>query len=276
MQKQQFYMTLPSNSSMSLHAGNTVAEFTTTLSERVELVGAGWRVGLVEFTYPNSYYHIPKGEFIKLVLMVGSSGKLIDVFDAVPIGEGYYDSPKQLADHIVKEFTKAWEANKDTISKDMISDTTRPMITISYVEKTNKLKVQSRRLGFALQLSPLLADILALRKLAPPKRDTIAQEYVSESEVDLLRGLHTLYIYCDIIEDTLVGDTKAPLLRSTTLQGVRGSMTKETYVKPYYHPLKTLSFDTIQCNIKASTGQLAPFNAGQSSLTLHFKRDALA
>ena len=46
-----FYLTLPSNSSMDYYKGNSLVNFTTRLPNAIDLNG-DWEVGLVEIRYP--------------------------------------------------------------------------------------------------------------------------------------------------------------------------------------------------------------------------------
>jgi hypothetical protein len=52
-----FHVTLPSDSSLSYFPNNTIAYFTTKLSERIQLDG-DCAVGLAEIIYPHSWYNI--------------------------------------------------------------------------------------------------------------------------------------------------------------------------------------------------------------------------
>ncbi len=92
------------------------------------------------------------------------------------------------------------------------------------------------------------------------------------SEVDVNRAQHTPFVYCDIVQDSIVGDVRAPLLRSTVVTGKYGENVREVYTKPMYLPLRTNHFDTVEIAIKTETGQLIPFQYGNSYVTLHFKR----
>jgi len=50
-----FYVTLPSESSGYYYPANTIANFTTKLATPLELQNNKWEVGLVEISYPNGY-----------------------------------------------------------------------------------------------------------------------------------------------------------------------------------------------------------------------------
>lgn len=61
----QFYLTLPSNSSMDYYPQNTVANYITHLSRPVQLSGA-WEVSLVELHYPCSFSSSEESSVIKI------------------------------------------------------------------------------------------------------------------------------------------------------------------------------------------------------------------
>jgi len=48
----QFYVTLPSDSSPNFFPNNTIASFRTKLAIPIELEPDKWKVGLVEISYP--------------------------------------------------------------------------------------------------------------------------------------------------------------------------------------------------------------------------------
>ena len=54
-----FYMTLPSNSSMTIFPNNTVAEYKVKLPEQVDLSG-NWEVGLASITFTHTWFNISK------------------------------------------------------------------------------------------------------------------------------------------------------------------------------------------------------------------------
>ena len=58
----RFYLTLPSNSSMDYYADNTVARYTTKLTNTVELEGE-WEVGLTEISFPSEVENVIGGHY---------------------------------------------------------------------------------------------------------------------------------------------------------------------------------------------------------------------
>lgn len=66
MNKEEFYITLPSNvSSTDYFPKNTVANFYTKLAQSVVLDGS-WEVGLSEVSFTNSWYNITSNQIIEV------------------------------------------------------------------------------------------------------------------------------------------------------------------------------------------------------------------
>ena len=59
---EDFYLVLPSNSSMLYHPDNTSFCYTTYLPREIHLRGNKWTVGLVELRIPNTIEHIADDE----------------------------------------------------------------------------------------------------------------------------------------------------------------------------------------------------------------------
>ncbi|KAF4528943.1 hypothetical protein B566_EDAN017148 [Ephemera danica] len=81
-----FYVTLPSNSSMVIHPGNTVNTFTTSLPRRM-ILREDYEVALMEIHYPNTMYDIHcsdcylqfrQGHLIYRVLLNNQSFSIIE------------------------------------------------------------------------------------------------------------------------------------------------------------------------------------------------------
>ena len=51
---EEFYVTLPSNSSSAYYPNNTISDFTTKLFKPIDLTGK-WEVALTEISFPHSY-----------------------------------------------------------------------------------------------------------------------------------------------------------------------------------------------------------------------------
>ena len=95
----------------------------------------------------------------------------------------------------------------------------------------------------------------------------------AELEVDLLRGISSIFIYCDICEPIRIGTEIAPLLRTVAYNNVKyGEVIHLNYVNPMYIRVNKSFIDTIQIQICDATGEIVPFAEGLTTCTLHFKR----
>ena len=84
-----------------------------------------------------------------------------------------------------------------------------------------------------------------------------------------------IYVYCNIIENQIVGGGKYPLLRRVNIgdsvHDDRDSTISRIYDRIFYVPLKSKEFNTIQITIRQDgSGDFAPFGSGIVSATLHF------
>ena len=117
-------------------------------------------------------------------------------------------------------------------------------------------------------LSKKLADLLGFERTQLPRED----KYEAVSAADVTRDYNYLFVYCNVVVDSIVGDVRAPLLRSINVKGRYGECVREIFVKPLYIPVRRNRFDTIEISIKGETGRPVSFNSGRSCVTLHFKR----
>ena len=95
-----FYMTLPSHSSMNYYPKNTVTKYKTHLAQPISLEG-DWEVGLFEFEYHRTWYNVEeKDSKIKFDHM--KDDKVVREKISIPCG--YYTSIEELTDRINTSF----------------------------------------------------------------------------------------------------------------------------------------------------------------------------
>ena len=84
----EFYLVLPSNSSMVTHPNNPLAQYFTNLPRRISFSGS-WECGITEIHYPHDWYNVRNAR-----LMGEHAGNMEkDVY----FEDGYYHSLKALA-----------------------------------------------------------------------------------------------------------------------------------------------------------------------------------
>ena len=243
-----FYMTLPSNSSMDVHPDNSLTDYKVRLPQPLSLQGE-WEVGLVEITYPHRWYNVPENTkfFYKLPEDVDWRRK-----DILP---GYYEKPSDLL-----------HAMKDDAFKDYIH--------FNYSKRSEKVKITLKE-GSMLSIKD---PICAMLGFAIPKKQKVTEqrqfesgEYPAEFVADV-RPIQHLFVYTDIIEDHIVGDSKVPLIRTVKVSGEYGDAVMLNFENPHYIPLKQKFIDTIQTSIRDDTGKKIRFTRGRVILKLHFRQ----
>ena len=82
-----------------------------------------------------------------------------------------------------------------------------------------------------------------------------------------------LHVYTDIIQNLLVGDVRAPLLRVVLVKSRYVDTTCVTYEQPQFLPLSRSIIQTKEINIKSDTDELVSFESEKSTVTLAFRRN---
>lgn len=95
-----------------------------------------------------------------------------------------------------------------------------------------------------------------------------------ENIVDLEAATRFLYVYTDVVEPKVVGDSQVPLMRIIPVEGKERDHITARFISPQYLPLGRKQFETIEVNIKQDNGEKVPFQSGRVLVTLHFRRSS--
>lgn len=245
-----FYVTLPSNSSMQYYPDNTLAAFTTMLPNMVELLG-DWEVGLVEIQYPYNWNNVSvDSESRTFSLSVQTVTDWVDYSFTIP--PGYYPNIMRLLSAIV--------TNANTTIQD-------PNFKLIMYNLRAERKV---RLG--QKTSCTLTVPLQLQQLLGLEQSTLNAHYDRSSKAVDLEPVNTLFVYCDIVEPRVVGDSLVPLLRIVPVEGEHGKLITHSYQNVHYFKVQKKTFQNIEVNIRDHTGKKVSFESGTLNVTLHFRR----
>lgn len=177
--------------------------------------------------------------------------------------------PEQIHDNLRKRLEQAALRKRlEKIRK--LSNTQYPtqMIEFKYDSTYQKFYVVMRQGIKSINLSDQLAYILGFRNNAE-----ITPGEMAEYMPDLSGGVKQLYVYAPkLVENTMVGDQTAPLLRVINVQGKPGDIVESIYSSEFHHRLQTKRISDITIEIRTSTGEFINFHWGNTVLTLHFKR----
>lgn len=263
--KDQFYVVLPSNSSMRYFPHNTTTRFTTQLPQQIRLQGE-WVVALTEIQIPLTIPHIPLDEEERSVNLLSEPSDLAGTkLDISFVKPGIY---KDAAD-LVEEMNRL-ECLKGHIKFKLMRG--------NYVAMARVCNIACDKTLHVVKISKTLRKILGFES-------HIARLYSFSPDVMEICGDHpanltsvlpdSLLIYCDIVEPFVIGDVQARLLRSVDLGVDRytyGNTKTKSFPNPMYLPLLINTFQTIEIDLRCQLGKPIPFDFGLLTVTLHFKR----
>ncbi len=244
MESGQFYLHLPSNSSMGVFPLNTLTEYRVQLPQRMRLSG-DWEVALTELQYPHSWKNVREEDNWNRIYFEDVSAP-----DEMPkiciVAVGHYTSLESVIQAINQQLGPNFKNIRLTYDKLSRKVTLKagPNIKCIFNEIGEMLGFESNKLYTGTVTAP--------------------------READLENGFHNLYIYCDVIQAQLVGDSQVPLLRIVPVEGNDGERVTRAFVNPQYLPVSRSEFDTLEVNIKRDTGEKVPFETGRVLVTLHF------
>ena len=173
----EFYLTLPSNSSMEYYPENTLTSFTTRLPNSIRLEG-DWDVGLVEIQYPHNWYNIPEDMQKRSFSVKISENRNNEINTSFSIDKGYYPTITHVIDAIAKKINNC------------TNETTQKMI-MTYDEITGKVK-GSFEYDLHLKTSNHIQRMLGLNE--PSLNMILGRDWEASYEADL-DPMDSLYIY---------------------------------------------------------------------------------
>ena len=248
----QFYITLPSNSSLKYFPENKTCKYTTKLHRPLTL-NEDYEVGLAEIQFQNSWYNV-REDNNWLVFFTYAETEVLDT--AVPLScrvnipTGYYFTGEELCDAI----------------NDVLPNHIQEKVEFNYKRKSRRCRIEIRDHVDVL-LSCHLAMILGFEREC-----RISETTLSPLPVDVHMNFHTFYLYSDIVQFQHVGDVAVPLLRTVAVvPNKRHENIVNTYVSPHYIPLKIFNFETIDIILTTETGDIVPFERGKVIVKLHFR-----
>lgn len=273
MSSSDFYIFLPSEVSRDPARRNTLSQYRTTLPSPLDLNGE-WEVSLVEIMYTKSWLSFPVSEEIGFdFFTITKDGFFIDSARSArliyTVPEGNY-SVEELFDVIDKGLQGTPFGDK-TIYPRLFFDNKKNIARVKPGFHTG-----DRSLAIVPKFGPLLTGILGFTERYETYLSSILFDslYVGEREVDLEGGRRSIFVYSNIIEPQVVGNTHAPLLRIVPIDPhvPLGSHISCSFDNTYYFPLSRNFVTSIEITLRDITGSLIPFRSGRVVSTLHFRQ----
>ena len=255
-----FYITLPSDGSKAVFPSNTAANFKTRLATPISLVGV-WDVALYEMHYKRLWnsINISDAEIIYEINPPSTPEESSTHRATVYLYQGYYSTIEEVVTSL-----------KSLLNNLKTNQKLERVPQFGYNSRKRKAHVDLQP-GESLHFKPKLAAMLGFTTNSIHcGNDSI--KYHGADLFNLDETIHTLYVYCNIVENMPVGSDEAPLLRIVGVDAKQGEIVRKTYDNPMYIPVRIKKFDTVEINIKSNTGEPVPFQYSKSEVILHFRK----
>ena len=243
-------ITLPSNASMDLFPQNTCQDFTTQLSSELNLNG-NFEVALKRLQYPFNWSGL-QGDDCKVKLSSRTTK------EEVKIPEGEYETVTAIVDALKKAIALTKDARFKEINLELRGS--RLWVTL--------------KSGVKIEFSERVRIILGFVENPGWKSESkeIPHQFVNDYDVDVRGGRHTLFIYSDLVDHSIVGDTIQPILGTAALQGKPGDIVVYEPQILDWTPLRSNKIQTIRIYIRDEVGEKIPFQGGRVIVTLHLRK----
>ena len=189
-----FTIELVSNASGELFLDNTLSCFTNFLPEQVNLEGQ-WEVAISEISYPSMYQIITKGYF---KFFDEKFSKSTPTYNLEP---GLYTSITDIVEAMNTFIQERNNHNETCITVKVFRRSQKVVIILA--NDTSGLAFCSTDLGHIFGTNVGNQFGVLVKRKGP---------HEPQFFYDIVR-IHSLMIYGDLVEYSIVGDTKAPLLR---------------------------------------------------------------
>ena len=279
MESEEFYVNLPSNTRVTNEAKqqNTTSKFRVALPREIRLDG-NWEMALVEMQYPYSWDNLSAKHEIynQLEIEIRLYRKYSDTdkrqMYSITVGPGHYTNVKDL----LTEIGHGTKRMLENVKKDKSIPMAERKEIIIELENLSKIKYNKHyqrvkltgetKVGSGFLLSKKLAYMLGFKQefLIPPVKASYPP--------DLRGGIDSIYVYCDICEPQIIGDTYEHILRILPVSGHYGEIVTNTFVDPHYIGVLRKNFSSIEIAINTDQNQPVPFAFGKCVVKLHFRK----
>ena len=253
---------LPSNGSLKYFPNNTASNFKVKVPHLFESKDSrvGLDCALSQITFSNSYNNVRDGLNGVLIYNVNDDGS--ETVQQYRVPPGYYSDIDKLI-HAIKE---AVPPLADDLTRDKFK------FGIGYDEMKQKTWVRVS-LTFFVEFQLDIAKLLGFDASVKIKRLTKEKRrQFSTYNAQVHGGSSIIFVYCDIIQNQLIAETSAPLLRILNWNhAAKEQNISQTFPELFYVPLNTLNFDTIHIYLLDTMGHPISFQDGHTYAVLEFR-----
>ena len=270
-----YFLILPSNTpSISPGNRNTTSKFTIPLPKPIEHNNE-WEVALLEINYPHSWSDglSPKSCMYK----IGKQEIRQQMQFAVPLEWypcGQSKDNQSVITHYggIEDIIKALNGKRPEIfqgSFDVSAETGRVRIYMDFEEVIEMDQNLSSVLGFDESTYRAVHGKIENKKSYHRELRVIE----AENKPDVKITMYNMFVYCNLVSETYVGNKMVNLLRTVPVKQERAGQ----YVTEHFHPLRYLPlsssyFHNIDILITDDIGEQVKFEWGKVIIHLHMRK----
>ena len=111
-----------------------------------------------------------------------------------------------------------------------LSKETNGNISITFDVRTEKVRTVHLKNGYQFAMSGKMSIVMGFGG----KEVKITKNTVSPYVADITRTMNSIYVYCDIVQQQVVGDSNVKLLRTVPIEGEMGEVVTRMYNNMQY------------------------------------------
>ena len=237
-----FYLTLPSWSSMKTFPNNKPGDYFTKLPKQVLLHGE-WKAGMTNTYIPKNWYNVNIEDNTIFVKSYETGENTY-----IDIAPGYYGTIELLITEINRHISK-YQAS----------------LTFDIVKQ--KIHITLNDLNIEIWFSEGISEILGLNE-----HKVITRLKYRDYPINIQGRFEHVIVYCDIVQDQMVGELKIPMIGYYCSKDTSYGDSLYSNVETQYIDVKNKNFEVIHVWMTDSRGRRIPFLQGKSIIQLHFIR----
>lgn len=251
MDSTDFYIVLPSNTITNVFQNNLSSEYEIPLPKPLEFGQVPWEVALVELFYPHTWENIHSPFLSVKFGALSTEGKL--QYYKEKLASGYYSKVEDLVNEI------------NSLKPEQFNG----KLSVNKANKRIKIRLHT---GEAIEFHPIMAKLLGFNDTFYINIEGETRHIIAPNIANIHASMQNIYVYSNVVKETLVGNGYYPLLRIINTEGEHGENIHKSFLNPFYHQVSLDRFNSIKITLCDDQGQAVPFQFGKVICKLHFKR----
>lgn len=246
---------LVSNASLKNFPSNKVGDFINQFSSEIDLGNGRFEVALSKIIFPKTWEFLNDDDRSIKVYRGETRGT---VYELMKIDQNHFTNIESLLDNINGKISSL------------------PGGIVFSLDKNGKVFLSCFSNLF-IEMSVKMQAILGFSQnevIIPKLTKDVKKSYYtfSENMPDLNAGMHSIFVYTDLVESQVVGDTKAPLLSIIATTGKPNSHIVEEPKTLDFIPIRSNKIWAVSVSLRDINGRVIRFESGVVILTLHIRK----